>query len=120
MGLPPLRSFAGANLSAATYGTMKSSTLGHNYAKAMEKQPYGHALYDPESNLVLKPATCGYLSESGSWTPVLDLSDKTRLESLGLTPLNSIERARPKTQVWGPRISAGVKHAFVDLKGGAS
>lgn len=99
---------------------MQSSTLGNNYAKAMRKQPYGYALYDPESSLVLKPATCGYLTESGSWTPVLDLSDATRLESLGLTPLNAIDRARPKTREWGPRISTGVKHAFVDLKGGAS
>lgn len=87
------------------------------YAESMRNHSYGRALYEPESSLVLKPATCGYFSKTGTWTPLLHLSNAAQLASFGLTPFdNRVEQALPSIRKWAPRVSSRVKHQVLDLK----
>ena len=94
--------------------------LNDVYAESMKNHPYGYAMYEPESALLLKPATCGYLTETGSWTPLVDLGDEDKMTSLGLTPFTKLERAPPRSSEWGPRIASDMDHVNIDLKAQAS
>ncbi|KAE9378286.1 hypothetical protein N431DRAFT_452402 [Stipitochalara longipes BDJ] len=67
--------------------------MNHTYAESMKNHPYGYAMYEPESAVLINPGSCGYLTSNGSWTPLFNLKDKAKLASAGLEPFDSLEEA---------------------------
>lgn len=97
-----------------------TDSLNHVYARVLRNHPYGHALHGPESSSVLTPGTCGYLTENGAWTPLLDLSNAAAVQARGFTPFNSIKRAPPSSYLWGPKKSDSVTRVSVALTAAAA
>jgi hypothetical protein len=95
---------------------MGDETLMSAYAAALGRHGYGYAMYEAESNKIIKPATCGYLTESGSWTPLFNLADKKQLESLNLTSFDNVQKAPSNKRNWGPKTSTNVTGRQINLK----
>jgi hypothetical protein len=47
-----------------------------HYTETMKNNPFGHALFVPESSTALMQATCGYIDDLGRWVPVTYIDDE--------------------------------------------
>jgi hypothetical protein len=118
-GAQPL---ASSTTSATLVKASSTMTLLHQvYAEQMKNNPYGIALYHPESNIVIRPGMCGYLNNLGRWNPVVDLTDEEELRAGGYILLSGdIQKAPRGFESWGPKCSMSVNHRTIDLSVGAS
>ncbi|KAJ5260524.1 hypothetical protein N7478_012129 [Penicillium angulare] len=96
--------------------------LNITYASYMRNHPFGTALYTPLSIKEFHPGICGYFDSNGSWNPIADLSDSTKLEKQGYSTVNEeLERAPTDTDIqWGPLTSENVVAHNIDFSGGIS
>lgn len=94
----------------------------------MINNPYGYALYEPQSSTIIKPGACGYIDpENGSFIPLVrdenkrvDLGDTDSLKVNGLTTFDNLVRAEPDTRSWGPKTSTRVNGTKINIKANAS
>ena len=93
----------------------------------MQEHPYGYALYQPESSLIVKPGALGYISKDGRWTPLvgkggvnINLGAPESLAQNGLTEFNELHAAPPEQMSWGPKLSDHAKGYKLDFKADAS
>jgi hypothetical protein len=101
--------------------------LNNTYRKSMLQHPYGYALYEPQSSIIVKPGALGYLDpENGRFVPLfsnnrrrLDLEDPESLASSNLDTFDVLREA-PEPRDWGPKVSSQVHGHKVDFKAEAS
>jgi|SRR5271155_4429483 len=90
--------------------------LDNIYNKHMRQHHHGYALYKPVSSDLMRPGSCGYFDDSGSWNPILDLSDPQSLQKHGLTPPKELTPAPVENNIsWGPKASQGVTEQKIDI-----
>lgn len=65
-------------MSAAT------SRLDKVFSECLQHHPEGHAVYTKISAKDLKPGTCGYVDENGSWNKIAQVTDEGAMNMLGL------------------------------------
>lgn len=83
---------------------------------------FGHTLYEPPLSSDLTPGSVGYFDDSGSWNPILQLSQGAKaVQKAGYAELKEVlKRAKDdRNIVWGPKCSNGVKGVVVDIKAGS-
>lgn len=92
------------------------------YAAYMQNHPFGTALYTPQPVQEFHPGSCGYFDTTGSWNPITDLSDPTRLASQGFSPVDEeLQRAPAETDIqWGPLASENIESNSFNFFGGVS
>ena len=83
-------------------------TLSEVYARCLQDQPYGHALYHPVSSHILKPGACGYFDIDGNWHNIVQITDSAALKAMELSPIELHEISVAEEQ-WGPKYSSGVR-----------
>jgi hypothetical protein len=80
---------------------------------AMQMAPharFGYALYEPPLSKDLKPGAVGYFDASGSWNPILQLSDGKAVQSAGYVEVKEkLKRAQDENIAWGPRCSTDMR-----------
>jgi hypothetical protein len=90
--------------------------LDNVYNKHMRQHNHGYALYKPVSSDLMRPGSCGYFDDSGSWNPILDLNDGKSLQKHGLCPPKGLNLAPVEDNIsWGPKTSQGVTEQKIDV-----
>jgi hypothetical protein len=90
------------------------------YTETMKNNPFGHALFVPESSTALMPDTCGYIDDLGRWAPVTYIDDEEQLTAAGLSLPSDLSTRSPRTHTWGPKISTDVNVSKFEVKIGTS
>lgn len=92
------------------------------YPPSMKNHPYGHAFYEPELASVVRPASCGYLDDSGQWNPIADLNDEDDLKKADLKAPDYDKMAEKPVRhhQWGPKASNAVRSLKLSGKAAVS
>jgi hypothetical protein len=100
---------------------MAPDSLRILYANQMAPHArFGYALYEPPLSKDLKPGAVGYFDASGSWNPILQLSDGKAVQSAGYVEIKEkLKSAQDENIAWGPKCSSGMRGVMVDLKASA-
>jgi len=100
---------------------MAPDSLHNLYAQIMAPHArFGYAIYEPPLSKDLKPGSVGYFDASGSWNPILQLSDGNMVQRAGYVEVKEkLKLVRDENITWGPKCSSGMKGMVVDLKASA-
>jgi hypothetical protein len=81
--------------------------LPQQYNASMAYYKLGYAFHDPESSLEVRPGTCGYILENGSFHPIVNIDSAKATTKAGYKAIErtNLIKVRPNKRRWGPRLS---------------
>jgi len=88
----------------------------------MQRHGLGYAFYEPASSLEVKPGASGYIDDSGTWHPLVDIMDNAAVRELGLEQIDAktVIKMRSSSKRWGPKLAETVTYNKEQIKVGAS
>ncbi|EXU98569.1 hypothetical protein X797_008283 [Metarhizium robertsii] len=91
--------------------------LPQQYNALMSHHKLGYAFYEPESSLVVKPGSCGYIDGSGSWHPILNVASDAEAGKAGLGMIDKagVIKLAPSTRLWGPKLTETVSSRSLSM-----